>query len=78
MTSLLISDDLAKRLAELAAKAKLSQSEYAEQLLEDALEEQEDYLIAFIQSERIAKGLDKTLSLQEAMKELDLTPEDLR
>ncbi len=65
MTYLPIPDDLDKRLAALAAQAHLSKDEYAAQLLEDVLEDQEDYLIALMRSERLDKGIDKVVSFEE-------------
>lgn len=47
MTYLPISDELDKRLAALAAKIHVGKDEYVLQLLEDSLEEQEDYLNCF-------------------------------
>ncbi len=72
MTTLIIPDDIGKRLVEFAEKAHLSKDEYAAQVLEEFLEDQEDYLIALAQSERIEKGLEKTLSYEEVLKELGL------
>lgn len=77
MTYLAIPDDLDKRLAELAAKAHVSKDEYALQALEEFLEDQEDYLIAVSRLERIEKGLDKTLSYEEVLKELELDAKDV-
>ena len=75
MTYLPIPDDLDKRLAALAAQAHLSKDEYAAQLLEDVLEDQEDYLEALKISDRIEKGLEKTFSYEEILKDLGLDKE---
>lgn len=72
MTRLTIPDALDKRLAALAAMAHVAKDEYALQLLEDSLEDQEDYLIASARLERLEKGLDKPLSFEEVVKELGL------
>lgn len=77
MTYLTIPDELDKRLAALAAKARVSKDTYALHALEEYLEDQEDYLIALARSERIEKGLDKPLSFEEVLKELNLDKEDL-
>ncbi len=77
MTYLAIPDELNKRLTALAEQAHVPKNEYAMQLLEEILEDQEDYLIALERSERIEKGIDKTLSLEEVLKELGLEKKDL-
>jgi RHH-type rel operon transcriptional repressor/antitoxin RelB len=77
MATLIIPTDLDKRLAILAEKAHISKDDYAIQALEEFLEDQEDYLIALARSERIDKGIDTPLSLEEALKELGLEKEDL-
>lgn len=77
MATLIIPTDLDKRLTALAEKAHVPKDDYAIQALEDFLEDQEDYLIALARSERIDKGIDTPLSLEEALKELGLGKEDL-
>lgn len=77
MAILIIPTDLDKRLTALAEKAHVPKDDYAIQALEDFLEDQEDYLIALARSERIDKGIDTPLSLEEALKELGLGKEDL-
>lgn len=77
MTYLTIPDELDKRLTALAKKVHLSKDTYAAQLLEEILEEQEDYLIALERSERLEKGIDKALSLDEVLMELGLEKKDL-
>jgi predicted DNA-binding protein len=77
MTSLLISDDLAKRLAELAAKAQLSKNEYATQLLEEILEDQEDYFEARKVSLRLAKGEEETIPFEEILKKYGMEDDPL-
>lgn len=77
MSYLVIPDEIDKRLAALAAKAHISKDEYALQALEEFLEDQEDYLIALAQSDRIEKGLERTYSYEEVLKELGLDEKDL-
>ena len=60
-------------IASLILKSLLPTNAYLEEYLED----QEDYLIALARSERIEKGLDKPLSFEEVLKELNLDKEDL-
>jgi len=78
MTTLIIPDDLDKRLTALAKKAHVPKDQYALQALEEFLEDQEDYLLALARSERLDKGIDKAVSLEEALKELDLEIKDIR
>jgi RHH-type rel operon transcriptional repressor/antitoxin RelB len=78
MTYLTIPDALDKRLAALAAKAHVPKNEYALHALEEFLEDQEDYLIALSRSERIEKGIDKPLSFEEVLKELNLAEKNNR
>lgn len=77
MKTLLIPDDIDKRLAAFAAQAHLSKDEYAAQALDEFLEEQEDYLDALTRSERLEKGIDKALSFDEVLKRLNLDKKDL-
>lgn len=72
MIYLTIPDELDKRLAALAAGAHVPKDEYALHALEEFLEDQEDYLIAAIRIERIEKGIDKPIPLEEVLKELKL------
>jgi RHH-type transcriptional regulator, rel operon repressor / antitoxin RelB len=72
MTYLSIPNELDKRLTLMAAQAHLEKDDYVLQLLEESLEDQEDYLIAAARLERLEKGLDKTLSYEEVVKELGL------
>lgn len=76
MTYLTIPDELDERLTALAEKAHVPKNEYALHALEEFLEDQEDYLIALARSERIEKGIDKTLSFEEVLKELNLAEKD--
>ena len=76
MSYLTIPDELDKRLSALAEKAHVSKDEYALHALEEFLEDQEDYLIALARSERIERGIDKTLSFEEVLKELNLAEKD--
>jgi RHH-type rel operon transcriptional repressor/antitoxin RelB len=77
MATLIIPADLDNRLTALAEKAHIPKDDYAIRALEDFLEDQEDYLIALARVERIDKGIDTLLSLEEVLKELDLAKKDL-
>ncbi len=77
MATLIIPADLDKRLAVFAEKAHVPKDDFTIQALEEFLEDQEDYLIALARSERIDKGIDVPLSLEEALKELGLGKKDL-
>jgi len=68
MTTLIIPDDLGKRLEALAKKAHVQKDELAAELLEEILEDQEDYLIALARSERIEKGIDQPIPFEEIVK----------
>ncbi len=72
MTTLLIPEEMGKRLETLAERVHLPKDKYALQLLEEILEDQEDYLDALEISERIEKGLEKTFSYEEILKDLEL------
>jgi predicted DNA-binding protein len=69
MTKLIIPVELDKRLAALAAKAHIPKDEYALQLLEELLEDQEDYLEALEVSRRIENGEEKTIPYEEVLKQ---------
>ncbi len=69
MTTLLIPDDLDKRLAAFAAQAHVPKDEYALQALEEFLEDQEDYFVALEQSIRLDKGIDKARPFEELIEE---------
>ena len=69
MTTLLIPGDMSKRLEALAAQAHVPKDEYALQLLEEILEDQEDYLIALARSERREKGIDEARPFEELIEE---------
>jgi len=65
MTYLAIPDDLGRRIKDLAKKVHIPTDMYAAQLLEEILEDQEDYLIALERSERLEKGIDKALPFED-------------
>ena len=75
MTTLIIPDDIGRRLAEFAEKAHLSKDEYAAQLLEEILEDQEDYLEALEISSRIEKGEEETIPFEEILKKYGMEDE---
>jgi predicted DNA-binding protein len=75
MTTLIIPDDIGDRLAEFAEKAHLSKDQYAAQLLEEALEDQEDYLEALEISLRIERGEEKTIPFEEILKKYGIEDE---
>ena len=76
MTYLSIPKDLDKRLTTFAEKAHVSKDEYALHALEEYLEDQEDYLNASTVMERVEKGIEKTYSFEEVLKELGLAKPD--
>ena len=65
MRTLALPENMDKRLNAIAANIHLSKKTYALRLLEESLEDQEIYRIALERSERIAKGIAKTISLEE-------------
>ncbi len=69
MTTLIIPDDVGKRLLDFAEKAHLSKDEYATQVLEEFLEDQEDYLEALEISLRIERGEEKTIPYEEVLRQ---------
>ena len=71
MTYLTIPDELDKRLAALAAKARVSKDTYALHALEEYLEDQEDYLLALDISQRIEKGEEKTIPYEEVLRQYE-------
>lgn len=68
MTTLIIPDEMDKRLKVLAGKVHLPKDEYALQLLEEILEDQEDYLDALEVSLRIERGEEKTIPFEKILK----------
>ena len=71
MTYLTIPDELDKRLAALAAKARVSKDTYVLHALEEYLEDQEDYLLALEISQRIEKGEEKTIPYEEVLRQYE-------
>ena len=71
MTYLTIPDELDKRLAALAAKAQVPKDEYALHVLEEYLEDQEDYLLALEISQRIERGEEKTIPYEEVLRQYE-------
>jgi RHH-type rel operon transcriptional repressor/antitoxin RelB len=65
-------EKLEARLSRLASETKRTKSFYIRKALEDYLENQEDYLLALAVRERIRKGQERTYTLSEAKKILDL------
>ncbi len=68
MTYLTIPDELDKRLAVFAAGAHVSKDEYALHVLEEFLDDQEDYFEALEISQRVEKGEEKTISYEEVLR----------
>ena len=71
MTYLTIPDELDKRLAALAEKAQVPKDEYALHVLEEYLEDQEDYLLALEISQRIERGEEKTIPYEEVLRQYE-------
>lgn len=71
MTYLTIPDELDRRLTALAAGAHVSKDEYALHVLEEFLDDQEDYFEALEISQRVEKGEEKTISYEEVIKQYE-------
>ena len=69
---------LEKRLNALAKKTHRSKSSFVCQALEEYLEDQEDYYAAVEAQKRLDAGLEKTYTLEEAMKMWGITEDDLK
>jgi RHH-type rel operon transcriptional repressor/antitoxin RelB len=78
MPYLTISDELDRRIAALAEKAHVPKDEYVIQVLEEFLDDQEDYLIALTRLELIEKGIHKPIPFEVVLKKLGLEKDDLR
>lgn len=68
MTIIIIPDDIGKRLVEFSEKAHLSKDDFVSQVLEEFLEDQEDYLEALETSLRIGSGEEKTMPYEEILR----------
>ena len=68
-----ISDGLGAWLQEVAAKAGKTPEQLVSEALERELENREDYEEAVEVSRRIASGEEKTYSLEEVQRRLDLS-----
>lgn len=67
MTTLVIPDELDEPLTALAKIVGLPKEICALKLLEEALEDQEDFLIAVERLDRIDKGIDKAIPFAEIL-----------
>ncbi len=65
MITLSLSEKRDKCLSALAVRAHLSKKTYALKLLEQSLEDEEDALIASARLDRIDKGMDVPVDLEE-------------
>ena len=76
MVSVRLTPALESRLESLAQKTHRSKSYYISKALEEFLEDKEDYFLALSSYENIQKGKEKTYSLEEIEKMLNLSKKD--
>ena len=69
MMTIRLPDNLEKRLSQLAEETHRTKSYYVRQVVEEYLDDQEDYLIALSRMERIDKGIDKALPFEDLVEE---------
>ena len=72
MLALRLPPEIEKRLEALARKTGRSKSYYARRAIVEFIEDQEDYLLAVAALERLERGEDTTLTLEELEKRLGL------
>lgn len=72
MLSLRLSKELYERLDRLAELTGRTKTYYVQKLLEEYLDELEDYYLSAAVLERVRQGKEEVLSLEEAEKELGL------
>ena len=68
MMTIRLSDEMDKRLSELAKETHRTKSYYVKQAIEEFLEEREDYLLALAAMERFEKGEEKAIPFEEILK----------
>lgn len=71
-TSVRLSPEIEHRINILAAETGRSKAYYLRELIEDGLDELEDYYLSEKVMERMRKGEEKTYSLDEVEQELGL------
>lgn len=76
--SVRIPAELEKRLSALSKKSHRSKSSFVCEALKEYLEDQEDYYEALAIKERMKKNNEKSYSLEDMMKMLGISQEDLK
>lgn len=71
-TSIRLNDEIEQRLDKLSAETGRTKAFYLRELIERGLEDLEDYYLGMEVLERLRKGEEHTVSLDEAEKELGL------
>jgi RHH-type transcriptional regulator, rel operon repressor / antitoxin RelB len=71
-TSIRLEPEVEARLDALAAKTGRTKAFYLRQLIEDGLDDIEDYYLAQATLERIRRGEEKTYPLEQVMRDLGL------
>ena len=77
MLAIRLPAEIEKRLEKLAKRTGRTKTYYAREAILQHLEDLEDIYLADQVYERILKGEEKTIPLEEAMKRLGITPADL-
>lgn len=71
-TSIRLAQDIEKRLDVLAAQTGRSKAYYLRELIENGLEDLEDYYLAAATMERVRTGEERVYSLDEVARDLGL------
>lgn len=71
-TSIRLEPEVEARLDALAAKTGRTKAFYLRQLIEDGLDDIEDYYLAQATLERIRRGEERTYPLEQVMRDLGL------
>lgn len=71
-TSIRLDDDIEQRLDTLAAQTGRTKAYYLRELIEKGLEDLEDYYLAAETMERVRKGKERVLTLDEVERDLGL------
>ena len=71
-TSIRLAPEIEKRLDSLALQTGRTKAFYLRQIIEQGIEDMEDYYLAAEVLERIRQGKEKVYSLEEVERDLDL------
>ncbi len=68
MMTIRLPEEMEQRLSQLAKETHRTKTYYVKRAIEEFLDDQEDYLLALSVMERVEKGKEKTIPLEEILK----------